>query len=124
MEKLYDSPFLSKDKSVRQKAHRELIKRLHEKGFKRPGDIEFKSVPEINPATIKDWTQYFEQMQLNLENLQKHAANIADLISDKRPEYYEHSNGQRIPLNSLMLATMLWPLDEVFTDLIDPLTKE
>lgn len=114
------SGFQSSQKKVRFRQHKQLIEALGKRGYysngkRRPspsnvidGFLSGLDI-KINPDNSVD---IFSQLLVEAENL--HAELDKTNSPDNELEFYENPDtGQRIPLETLMAATKLWPLDEV-----------
>jgi hypothetical protein len=113
----FRSAFLSNDRKVRNAAHKKLISGMHERGYYSNGKRrQFPVLPKMifdpeHPEKA-NWTD----MSAGLEGMVKvFTKSVEDLSKPQEPlEFWGNPDtGQRIPVETLMIATDFWPLDEV-----------
>jgi hypothetical protein len=110
------STFRSGNRRTRNRAHKNFIKALEERGYYGNGvrrkSFELPSLPSPDDTFDIDPTMMWGQMS----TLMAEFTSQVEALSTDRGElkFYENPDtGQRIPLEILMAATNLWPVEEV-----------
>ncbi len=96
---------------------------MRQRGFRTNGPLG----PPFLPGTARlmmdadSWVDFHERIG-KVEDVLK---NLIQRCQAKAPEWdrFVHENGQEVFADDLRVATMLWPLDEVFETLVDPLIE-
>jgi len=114
-ERSFRSAFTNKNRRTRYRAHRKLQEALHERGYYPNGIKPPEHVlPALDPSKLickEDINAFYGSMLTSIEALTEQVKNF-----DKREStthFINPDTGQSIPLECIMGATLLWPLEEV-----------
>lgn len=113
----FHSAFRSGNRKIRNLAHRKLVEEMRARGYTKNG--KRRDSLEIPTSLEKmDWTQLHTVIGEFLS-----WTKTLDDIKDPEPmEFWGNPDtNQRIPVETLMIATDFWPLDEVLE--MVPLTQ-
>ena len=110
----FRSAFRSGKRRIRNAAHKKLIQEMRKRGYYKNGKPRqpLPAVPVFDSESCLDWTQVAAGME---EMMKIFTKRVEDLGKSQEPlKFWENpETSQNIPLEHLMAATDLWPLEEV-----------
>ena len=120
----FRSAFRSSNKRVRCAAHKNLIAEMEKRGYYSNG-VPRQKLPELTKFDPENPMFRWEDTLKNMETaMGAFSKAIVDLSKPREPHKFwgNPETGQNIPLEHLMAATDLWPMDEVLQ--LVPFPKE